>query len=82
MKLQKWFICKKTSFSNENTSTKHSVLLPLDAIPLGYIETKTYLSNRTTTRSNGEKESYDKFRVESTVIYALKKEIVDVEMMM
>ncbi len=82
MELQEWLICKKTSYSTEDTPTSKYVLLPLDAIPIGYVENKTYLGSRTTIQPNGEKESYDRFKVESTVVYAIKKEVVDVEMSM
>ena len=76
--LQKWLICRKTSYSTEDTPIRKSVLLPLDAIPIGQVENKTYLGSKTTMRPNGEKESCDRFKIESTVIYIIKKEIVDV----
>ena len=79
MELQKWFICKKTSYSTEDTPNRKMVLLPLEAIPIGYVENKTYLGSKTTIHPNGKKESCDQFKVESTVIYAIKKEVVDVD---
>lgn len=80
MNMQEWLICKKTSYSTKDTPTRKSVLLPLDAIPIGYVENKTYLGSKTTIHPNGEKETCDRFKVESTVIYAIKKEVVDVVM--
>lgn len=78
MNMQEWLICKNTSYSTDDTPTRKSVLLPLDAIPIGYVENKTYLGSKTTIRPNGKKETYARFSVESTVIYAIKKEVVDV----